>query len=231
MTQDAVFVQAFDLLQRVLDTRGDCGLLVAACGVGTRIETGVKQLDDVGGNGGVFDQRRPHVILRIGHANLAQEARHRPDQRHIAPGQATAAASARCSRRSRRSRASPSGTPLPVVPCCCRDRSCRRRHVRAACRAARAPAVALRLDVIGALVHHAKAHVFQHGNALGQRKRAARKSRLSGRPSVALPQDDGGNRRPAAFAREVLRSRACRRPQPSAHKPRGNPARTRPGSD
>ena len=33
------------------------------------------------------------------------------------------------------------------------------------------PALSLRFDVIGAFVHHAKAHVFQHRHAFGQRQR------------------------------------------------------------
>ena len=50
--QDAVLVQAFDRLQGVFDARGDLLLLGVAllAGVGARIEAGMKQLDDVGGD-------------------------------------------------------------------------------------------------------------------------------------------------------------------------------------
>ena len=91
VAQDAVLVQALDLLQCLFDARGDVFLLVVArrlSASGARIEARVEQRDDIGGDAGVLDQRRPHVVLRIGHADLAQVARQRADQRHVAPHQA-----------------------------------------------------------------------------------------------------------------------------------------------
>ena len=35
----------------------------------------------------MLDQRRPHVVLRIRHAELTQVARQRADQRNVAPGE------------------------------------------------------------------------------------------------------------------------------------------------
>ena len=52
-----------------------------------RVETGVEQSDDLRRNAGVLAQRRPHIVLRERHADLAQKARQRADQRDVAPDQ------------------------------------------------------------------------------------------------------------------------------------------------
>ncbi len=89
--QDAVFVEAVDRLQGGLDRRRDGRLARRALvrrNAELRIEAGVEQRDDLGGDAGMLAQRRPHVVLRVRHADLAQEARERADQRDVAPDQA-----------------------------------------------------------------------------------------------------------------------------------------------
>ena len=75
--QDAVFVETVDRLQGGLDLRHD-GRLARRAFVRRngelRIEPGVEQRDDLGGDAGMLAQRRPHVILRERNADLAQEA-------------------------------------------------------------------------------------------------------------------------------------------------------------
>ena len=74
--QNAVLVQALDLLQGLFNARGNRALLAGAVlgHFGARIEAGVEQLDHLASDGKMLHQRRPHIILRIGHADLAQEA-------------------------------------------------------------------------------------------------------------------------------------------------------------
>src|SRR5262249_27821281 len=78
VAQDAVFVEALDFLQRRLDARADVSLARLARlarALGARIETRVKQLDDLGSDTRMLAQGRPHVSLRIGDPRLAQIAR------------------------------------------------------------------------------------------------------------------------------------------------------------
>ena len=118
VAQDAVLVEALDRLQRGLDRARAIAPRARPSSrrdVEPRIEARVEQRDDVGRDARMLDQRRPHVVLRIGHADLAQEAR---DACGSAPRRATAgrrSAPARCSRRSRRRRASPPGSRLPAA--------------------------------------------------------------------------------------------------------------------
>ena len=85
--QDAIFVEALDRLQFLLDLRDNGALFFASVGVRARIEPGVEQVDDICRKTGMLHQRRPHVVLRIGHANLPQKSRQRADQRNVPPGQ------------------------------------------------------------------------------------------------------------------------------------------------
>ena len=170
MAQDAVLVEAFDRLQCGFDGGRDLGLARRALVVRRRqmrIEPGVEQGDDLRGDGRMLAQRRPHVTLRIGHADLAQEARDGADQRDVAPAESghehqrviavalgpfahddektgfeTLLERSEVDRLARRT------LQLHVV-----EPDLRR---------------ALRLDVIGALIDDAKAHVFQHRHPLGQ---------------------------------------------------------------
>ena len=87
--EDAVLVQTLDRLQFLFDLRDDRALLFVSAGIRARIEAGMKQFDNIGGNAGMLHQRRPHVVLRIGHADLPQKSRQRADQRNVAPGQTT----------------------------------------------------------------------------------------------------------------------------------------------
>ena len=90
VAQDAVLVEAFDLLQRGFDRLHEPRLArLALVGRGEpRVEARVEQGHHVGGDGGVLDERRPHVVLGIGHADLPQEARDGADERDVAPHQA-----------------------------------------------------------------------------------------------------------------------------------------------
>ena len=66
-----------DLPQRGFDGCDDLsltGLAFVRRLIGARIEARLEQTDDVGGDGRMLDQRRPHVVLGIGHADLPQEA-------------------------------------------------------------------------------------------------------------------------------------------------------------
>ena len=88
--QDAILVEAVDCLQRGLDRGGDGGLARRAfvCEhAEMRVEADVEQSHDLRRDAGVLAQRRPHVVLRKRHADLAQKARQRADQRDIAPDQ------------------------------------------------------------------------------------------------------------------------------------------------
>ncbi len=121
---------------------------------------------------GMPPQRRPHVVLRVGDAHLAQIARDGADQRDVAPLQPGAehqrvvavvlgAAAhhrheggfeARLQRFDVEGRAVGALQQHVVQP-----------HLRGS--------GIVRLDPVGALVHDLEAHVLQHGHALGQRDR------------------------------------------------------------
>src|SRR5262245_52136448 len=60
-TEDAVFIQTFNLLQTFFYTRGDFTLALPTVLFGTRVETRVKEFDDFACNACVLYQRRPHV--------------------------------------------------------------------------------------------------------------------------------------------------------------------------
>ena len=72
--------------------RGDDCAVSRACALRTPSARGSNRAwnssHDLRGDARVLDQRRPHVVLRIRHADLAQEARDGADQRDIAPRQA-----------------------------------------------------------------------------------------------------------------------------------------------
>ena len=89
--QDAILVEAVDRLQRGFDRAGDESLTRRAFALRhaeMRVEAGVKRSHDLRRDAGVLAQRRPHVILRVGDADLPQKARQRANQRHVAPHQA-----------------------------------------------------------------------------------------------------------------------------------------------
>ena len=75
--KDAILVEAVDRLQCGFDRGGDVELARRAFirrHIEMRIEPGMEQGHDLCCDGGVLAQRRPHVILRVGHPNLAQKA-------------------------------------------------------------------------------------------------------------------------------------------------------------
>src|SRR5260370_743737 len=65
MAQNAVLVEAFDLLQRGFDRGGDLGLeLVAPAGLLVmRVEAAVKQPHQLQGDVGVLHKRGPQIVL------------------------------------------------------------------------------------------------------------------------------------------------------------------------
>ena len=86
--QDAILIEAFDLPQRGFDGCDDLSLACLALVrrlIGARIEARLEQTYDIGGDGRMLDQRRPHVVLGVGHADLPQEARNGADQGHVTP--------------------------------------------------------------------------------------------------------------------------------------------------
>ncbi len=130
----------------------------------------MKQSHDAGGDAGVLAQRRPHVILRIGHADLAQEARHGADERDIAPGEPG------------REHERVIAVILGVAPHHREETGLQlllaRVEVDGLARCAFERHVVkpdlgrvMRLDVVGALVDHAEAHVLQNRHAFGERDR------------------------------------------------------------
>ena len=170
--QDAVLVEAVDLFQLFLDARGDVLLAYVTDfrrGL-ARIEARVEQRDDIGGNGCVLHQRRPHVVLRIGHADLPQIAGQSADQRHIAPSKTAQ----QCQR-----------VVAVILGAAAHDHQEGGLQPRLAVVEFDGAAVMAlqqhvvepdarrvgRLDLIGPLVDDAEAHVFQHRDALRQRQR------------------------------------------------------------
>ena len=171
MPQDTILIQAFDLLQSLFETRGDHFLLVAASGFGAWVKAGVKQLDNAGGDAGMFHESRPHIILRIRHTNLAQESRQCADERHVAPGNtgmqrervvAVIFGYSTHNHQESRLKLGTASVEINHAAVCAGEEHIVQPHA----------GVALRLDVIGALVHDAEAHVFQDRNAFRQRQRA-----------------------------------------------------------
>ena len=172
--QDAVFIEALDLLQLFVDARDDSLLFAVAIlrRFRTRIETRVKQFDDIGGNRMMLDQRRPHVVLRIGHTDLAQETRQRADQRHVAPGQAagqrqrvvTVVLGAAAHHHQKRGF-------KPAFGAGQIDHAAVMAFQQHVVEPDFVAVLARRGDQISALVDHPETHVFQHGNAFRQRQR------------------------------------------------------------
>ena len=172
LAQDAVLVQALDRLQGLFDLVVERRLfhVAAVRRRRARIEAGVEQFDDIAGDAGMLRQRRPHVVLRIGHADLAQEARQRADQRHVAPAERTgqrerviAVVLGGAAHHHQEGGFQPRlvGVEIDEAAVVALEQ-----HV------VQPEAFAiLRRDAIGALVDHAEAHVLQHRHALRQRQR------------------------------------------------------------
>ncbi len=174
VTQDAVLVEALHILQFLLDAGDDLFLLgVALRGCRrARIEARVEQFDNVGDDDVVLHQRRPHVVLRIGHADLPQIARQRADKRDVAPAETAG-------KRQRVEAVILGGAAHHHQECGFQPRlalvELDRRAVATFQQHVVEPDVArafvFGLDVEGALIDHAEAHVFQHRHALRQRQR------------------------------------------------------------
>ncbi len=142
-----------------------------------RVEAGVKQRDDLRRDAGMLAQRRPHIVLRKRHADLAQKARQRADQGDVAPDQP--------GRQHQRVIAVILGAAAHDGEEASLDLFPQRIEIERLARSAftdgafqrhvMEPDVGpvLRLDVVGALIDDAEAHVFQHRHALGQRDRTA----------------------------------------------------------
>ncbi len=130
------------------------------------------RLDDLRGDAGVLSQRRPHVILRERHPDLAEETRQRADQGDVAPDKSGAehqrvvAVILGASAHHREEAA--------LEPLLDRGqlqllaRTAFERHVVE-------PDIGgvVRGDVVGALVDDAEAHILQHGHPFGERDRPA----------------------------------------------------------
>ena len=83
--QDAVVVEAGDVRQSRLDLGTDRGLRRLAVVGDRRVEAGMKQGDDAGGERPVPAQGRGEVVLAVADAQLAQVAAERPQQRGVPP--------------------------------------------------------------------------------------------------------------------------------------------------
>ncbi len=170
--QDAVFVERGDGFELLLNLGEDRRLLCRALGGGgdeVRVEAGPEQSDNAGGDCRVLAQSLPHIALAERRADLAQVARERPDGRNLAPAQSRtqdegvvsvgfgAIADHRHDRgfqalaefRADRDRLAVVGLDRHVVQPYRR----RRRH-------------GARRDLIGALVYHAQAVMFDHRHSV-----------------------------------------------------------------
>ena len=89
--EDAVLVEAVDRLQARFRSPERCRPRAPLRSVRAAPRCGSNRVwnkrHDLRRDGGMLAQRRPHVILRVGHADLAQKARQRADQRDVAPDQ------------------------------------------------------------------------------------------------------------------------------------------------
>ena len=194
-----------------------------------RIEARVEQLDDLGGERRVLAQRRPHVVLRIGHADLAQEARDGADQRDVAPRQpgrhhqrvvaVVLGDAAHHHDEARFERAPSARRDRPAPPSArsstmsCSQTPDRRRRRRDLDRSARRPP--------GSPCSPAPARAPTAGSA-GRGSRPSGR-RTACRPRCAMIEIDA--ERP--LRRQRLDDRGCRRPRPAANRPRGSRRRTR----
>ena len=171
MPQDAVFVEARHPLQGGLQRCRHFGLARPPRRfIERRRKACVEQCDNAGGDARMLAQRRPHVTLRIGHADLAQEARDGAQQRHVAPGEpgrehepvvaVVLGGAAHDGKKTGLERF------LAVGKLDRLTRGAFEHHVVE-------PDLrgVARLDVIGALVDHAEAHVFQDRHARRERDR------------------------------------------------------------
>ncbi len=202
MTQDAVLVEALDRLQCGFDFRGDCWprsrralirRLRRKCGS----KRAWNRATICAAIAGIFAQRRPHIILRIGHADLAQETRNGPDQRNVAPAQS-------CRQHQR-----VVAVALRLLSHDDEEASFQPRFERGEIDGLTGCAFDLhvvkpdlgripgRPDVVSAFVDDAKAHVFQHRHALGERNRPAMAEDLQSRTRRRRRRPDGKNRRRA----------------------------------
>ena len=137
-----------------------------------RIEAQLEQLHDLGGDLLVLDQRVRHVALRIGHADLPQEARERAHQRHVAPHQpgrqhervvAVVLGAAAHDDQEGAFELLLDGVEIERAAAGALDRHVVEPDVGLLGGADR--------DLVGLLVDDAKAHVLEHGHALRQRDR------------------------------------------------------------
>ena len=169
----------------------------ALAGLGARIEPRVEQLDDLGGEAACLRKRRPHVVLRIRHADLAQEPRDGADQRDVAPAEprrhhqrvvAVVLGDAAHHRDERRFQRAPSAAEIGRPPSA-------RSSTMSCSQASTGVALA---DLEGALVDDAEAHVLQHRHPLRQRDRPAVAPDLQADAGLAVLDARERNRRRAA---------------------------------
>ena len=88
--QDAVFVERGDGFELLLNLGENGRLACRALGAGrdeVRVEAGLEQRDNAGGDRGVVAQSLPHIVLAEWRADLAQVAGEGPDGRNFAPAQ------------------------------------------------------------------------------------------------------------------------------------------------
>ncbi len=182
MTDDAVFIEAVDLLQPGFDFPHDDGLAFLALAQRysqIRIESRFEQCADPFSDGRMFDVSRPHVVLRIWHAKLAQIARNGLHQRDLGPVEAGGqnkgvvavvfgfAAHHRCETGIGETGIEPrlGATDVDRRPFASIKLHGMKPHMR--------PVMVAQLDIIGAFIDDDEAHVLKHGNALRKRNRAA----------------------------------------------------------
>ena len=138
-----------------------------------RIEARVEQGDDLRRDAGMLAQRRPHIVLGIGHADLPQEAREGAQERDVAPEQAggehqRVVAVAFGAARASTTRKHASSRCLSAA----RSNGCRD-ALSSIMSWNQTSAAPCGRDMVGALVDDLEAHVLQDRHPLGQRDRAA----------------------------------------------------------
>ena len=171
--------------------------------IGARIETRLEQAQDVGGDGRVLDQRRPHIVLGIGHADLPQKARNGADQSHVAPHHprrqhervvTVVLGTAAHHHQEGRLEALLDGLEVDRTPVGALEQHVVEPDVGFAFGVVRDVAS----DLIGTLVHDLEAHILEHGHALGQGNWPLRSSISSIQRRCRDPRRDGESRRPVA---------------------------------
>ena len=160
----------FDLSQRF--GFAPCALLAAD--TEPRIEARIEEQHDRRRDGGMLAQRRPHVILRIGDADLAQETRDGADEHNVSPHQSgnqhqgvVAVVLRDAAHHHQEQRFQPFACVAQL------NRPAVRTFQQHVVEPDLRSAIAFGRDLIGALIDNAEAHIFQYRHARRQRDRPA----------------------------------------------------------